>query len=61
MIGVEQNSENICFGCSRKVKCVRIGSSCHAIGFSVCLECLKDLRQQIDAFRILVITGEDTK
>ena len=27
----------------------------------LCMKCLKALREQIDAFRILVLTGEDTK
>jgi hypothetical protein len=54
-----------CDDCSKKL----FRSSSHAAiidgtnvsGICLCLKCLKHLREQIDAFRVLVLTGEDTK
>jgi hypothetical protein len=41
----------------RKLFCIKTADK----ETTICKKCLKSLREQIDAFRVLVLTGEDTK
>jgi hypothetical protein len=53
-----------CFGCCKSLdgdKSIKITFRDFIGNVFICLDCVRSLREQIDALRILVLTGEDTK